>query len=252
MNHLAPVTGPLVGQQLVIVGDAHLGAVPGEVEEAMLAFFQEVPTLGDSLLVNGDLFDFWFAWKRAIPRSGFRIASALAELGRRVPVLMTGGNHDRWGDSFWDREAQVRFGAEGLRFRLGSTEVLAVHGDGIAEQHWSARLMHRLTRHPVTVAAFRSLPPDAGFWLVDRLSARLADSTRDREVLDRAALAQKVWAERRLSEDPAVGLLVMGHTHRVALSEPFPGRRYLNPGAWLDGLRYAVATERDVELKQFH
>ena len=30
-----------------------------------------------------------------------------------------------------------------------------MHGDGIAEQHWSARLMHRLTRHPVTVAAFR-------------------------------------------------------------------------------------------------
>ncbi|HEX9895088.1 MAG TPA: metallophosphoesterase [Gemmatimonadales bacterium] len=241
-----------VGQQLVIVGDAHLGAVPDEVETAMLAFLEQVPELGDALLVNGDLFDFWFAWRRAIPRSGFRIASALAHLARRVPVLMTGGNHDRWGDSFWDRDAKVRFGSEGLRFQLGGSAVLALHGDGIAEQHWSARLMHRLTRHPITIAGFRSLPPDFGFWLVDRLSGRLADSTREGEVLDRAARAQRAWAELRLRNDPSIALLVMGHTHRVALSEPFPGRRYLNPGAWLDGLRYAVATEAGVELRQFH
>jgi UDP-2,3-diacylglucosamine pyrophosphatase LpxH len=43
----------------------------------------------------------------------------------------------------------------------------------------------------------------------------------------------------------------MGHTHTPAQSEPFPGRRYCNPGAWLDGFRYAVATEQAVELRQF-
>jgi UDP-2,3-diacylglucosamine hydrolase len=218
----------------------------------MLQFLEQVPTLGDSLLVNGDLFDFWFAWRRAIPRSGFRVASALTQLARRTPVLMTGGNHDRWGDSFWDREADIRFSGEGLRFKLGSTEVLALHGDGVAEQHWSARLMHRLTRHRLTIGTFRTLPPDLGFWLVDRLSGKLADSTRESAVLDRAAVAQRTWAESRLIQDVSLGLLVMGHTHRVALTEPAPGRRYLNPGAWLDGLRYAVATERGVELRQFH
>lgn len=241
-----------VGQQLVIVGDSHLGSVPAEVEAAMLRFLEQVPQLGDALLINGDLFDFWFAWRRAIPRGGFRVASALLQLGKRIPVLMTGGNHDRWGDSFWERDANVRFGSEGLRFRLGSSDVFALHGDGIAEQHWSSRLMHRVTRHPVTIAAFRSLPPDLGFWLVDHLSGKLADSTRDGAVLDRAAQAQRAWAEARLTRDTSIGLLVMGHTHRVALSEPFPGRRYLNPGAWLDGLRYAVATETSVELRQFH
>ena len=235
-------------EQLVVVGDAHLGAVPEHVEEAMLEFLERVPTLGDALLVNGDLFDFWFAWRRAIPRGGFRVASALTQLARRRPVYMTGGNHDRWGDSFWDRDAGIAFGAEGVRLTVGGITTLAVHGDGLAEQHWSAKLMHRITRSRVTIAAFRSLPPDFGFWLVDHLSGKLADSTRDAAVLDKAALAQAAWAESYLAQHPDLGLLILGHTHRTALKEVGGGRRYLNPGAWLDGLKYAIATDKHAEL----
>jgi UDP-2,3-diacylglucosamine pyrophosphatase LpxH len=59
------------------------------------------------------------------------------------------------------------------------------------------------------------------------------------------------WAERLLEAEPAVGLVVMGHTHRPALTSPAPGRQYLNPGAWFDGFRFGVATERDAELRTF-
>ncbi len=242
---------PVLGRRLVIVSDAHLGAVPEATEAALLRFLEAVPGLGDGLLVNGDLFDFWFAYRRAIPRAGFRVASALATLGRRLPVLLTGGNHDRWGDSFWDREAGLRFGADGLRFRLGDRDVFALHGDGVAEQRWSGRLLHRITRHPVTVAGFRALPADLGFWLVDRMSGRLADDSRDAAVLDRAAAAQRAWAETRLQDEPGLHLLVMGHTHRPCLAEPEPGRWYLNPGAWADGFRYAVATPGGATLHRF-
>ena len=52
-------------------------------------------------------------------------------------------------------------------------------------------------------------------------------------------------------EEPQVGLLVMGHTHRPALREIGPGRHYLNPGAWFDGSRYAVATDSSAALHDF-
>ena len=44
----------------------------------------------------------------------------------------------------------------------------------------------------------------------------------------------------------------MGHTHQPMLAEPSPGRMYLNPGAWFDGHRYAVATDSGAELCTFH
>lgn len=238
-------------ERLVIVGDAHLGAVPARVEEAFLAFLDHVPTLGDGLLVNGDLFDFWYSYRRVIPRAGIRVVAALTALARRMPVGMTGGNHDRWGGSFWERDLGIRFGPNELRIPLGARTVLAIHGDGLAEAHWQARLMHRITRNPLATGLYHLLHPDIGIWLVDRMSGHLADSTRDAAVLDAAAVRQRVWAEERLSREPDVALLVMGHTHRPASTEPLPGQRYLNPGAWLDGQRYAVATDSSVSLSQF-
>ncbi|HRZ10743.1 MAG TPA: hypothetical protein P5319_12740, partial [Gemmatimonadales bacterium] len=59
---------------------------------------------------------------------------------------------------------------------------------------------------------------------------------------------QRAWGEAQLAQDPGLGCIVMGHTHRPVLSEPFPGRQFLNPGAWLDGHRYGVVTPTGAEL----
>ena len=67
----------------------------------------------------------------------------------------------------------------------------------------------------------------------------------------RYAASQRRWAEARIIGDPALDVLVMGHSHMSALTEPAPGRFYLNPGAWLDGGCYAVITESTIELRTF-
>jgi hypothetical protein len=48
-----------------------------------------------------------------------------------------------------------------------------------------------------------------------------------------------------------VGLVVMAHTHRPVIAELGQGRQYLNPGAWFDGFRYALATESGAELRRY-
>jgi UDP-2,3-diacylglucosamine hydrolase len=238
-------------ERLVIVSDAHLGSVPDRAEEAFLAFLDGVPSMGDGLLVNGDLFDFWFAYRRVIPRAGIRVVAQLTALARRLPVMMTGGNHDRWGGSFWEKDLGIRFDPHELRIPLGKRTAVALHGDGIAEGSRSARVMNRITRHPVTSAIYHLMHPDFGIWLVGRMSGHLADSTRDPAVLDAAAARQRLWAEHRLASEPEVALLVMSHTHRPAHCETGAGQHYVNPGAWLVGQRYAIATESVVTLNQF-
>ncbi|MFI5210805.1 MAG: UDP-2,3-diacylglucosamine diphosphatase [Gemmatimonadales bacterium] len=239
------------GHRLVVVCDAHLGAGPPATESGFLDFLDAVPSLGDALLVNGDLFDFWFAWRRVIPRAGFPVAAALGRLRRRMPVIMTGGNHDRWGDDFWRADLGIEFHPLEARFRFAEREVLAIHGDGIADRNWSARGLQRLTRHPAAVKLFGALHPSLGFRLVDMMNRRMGNTVTDPAALAAASQRQQLWAEARLLAEPALGLLVMGHTHRPALSEPSPGRRYVNPGAWFDGGRYAICSDRGVELRQF-
>jgi UDP-2,3-diacylglucosamine hydrolase len=241
----------VLGHRLVIVQDAHLGPDSPEREEAFLAFLEAVPTLGDCLLVNGDLFEFWAEYRRVVPRTGFHVVAELARLRKRIPVVMTGGNHDRWGETFWSRDLGIEFFPYQARLEIGRRGVLALHGDGITERHWGARVLHRVTKLPATVTLFRLLHPDLVFWLTDRLSGALGDTTRDPEVIRQAAELQRQWAIKTLVADPSLGLVVMGHTHRPALAEPEPGRQYLNPGAWLDGYCYAIATEDGAQLCRF-
>jgi UDP-2,3-diacylglucosamine hydrolase len=245
------IFGAVLGHSLVIVSDAHLGMASSGVEEGLLEFLEAVPTLGDCLLINGDLFDFWFTYSRVIPRRGFHVAAALAQLRRRLPIVMVGGNHDRWDSGFWQRDLGVSFHPLRATIQLGRRTVMAIHGDGLAEPRWQARLLHRVIQHPATAAVYRCMHPDLGLRLVDRLSPILGDHTIDETKLARAAARQRDWAERLLANEPGVGLLIMSHTHRAVLSTSATGRQYLNPGAWFDGFRYAVATECEAELRQF-
>ena len=241
----------MLGHALVVVSDAHLGVTPPAVEEALLAFLEAVPTLGDCLLVNGDLFDFWFSYGSVIPRRGFHVVAALGRLSRRMPVLMVGGNHDRWGGDFWERDLGIRFHPDRLTFRIGSRDVAAIHGDGLTEPRRRAALLHRIINHPATSLAYRLVHPDLGLKLVGMLSPHLGDHTHDDAKLDQAARRQQAWAEGLVAREPSLGLVVMGHTHRAAQARLAGGAEYLNPGAWFDGLRYAVARSEGTELRTF-
>ncbi len=241
----------MFAQRLVVVGDAHLGRGSRETASAFLAFLDAVPSLGDGLLVTGDLFEFWFAYERVIPRHGLPVVAGLARLARRMPILLIGGNHDRWAGTFWERELGIRFAPRETTFTLGGRTGLAVHGDGITETHWSARVLHQALRHDMTVALYRSLHPDLGMWLVDRLSKYLGDRKRSEAEVEASSARQAAWAAARLAGDPALGFVVMGHTHRAAAVAQGDGRLYLNPGAWFDGHRYAVIGPEGATLHQF-
>jgi UDP-2,3-diacylglucosamine hydrolase len=63
-----------------VFSDAHLGAASAERERGLVSFLRSRIGQPGSLVVNGDLFDFWFEWRRVEPRGHFRTLAALADL----------------------------------------------------------------------------------------------------------------------------------------------------------------------------
>jgi len=243
---------PPPASRCLVVADAHLGQVPESVVRAFHTFLDTVPQPGDELVVNGDLFDFWFEYGTVVPRRHLPTVMKLAGLVQRgIPVTFLGGNHDRWGGDFLRRDMGIGYYPGAAELVLAGRRALVVHGDGLTEQHWSGTLLHWLLRQPVTIAVFRMLHPAIGFWIADRMSGTLADSTKDTAVLDRAEAAQAAYAQALLEQRTELSLVVMAHTHRPRLDHVSDGRAYLNPGAFLDGGRYAVVTRETVELRQF-
>ena len=242
---------PRARTTVVVVADAHLGAAAPDVSDAFLRFLTEVPSHGDALLINGDLFDFWFCYRHVMPRHGFRVAAALAELRKRVPIAIVGGNHDRWGDDFWERDLGALYHPRELRFRIGTRDTLAIHGDGLTDTRRSAQLLNAILGSDAALGAFRMLHPDLAHRLVLRMQPVMGENDRGASTRAKAFAQQEAWARGRLAREPDVGLVIMAHTHHAAMSELAPGQHYLNPGAWFDGFRYAVATETGAELQSF-
>lgn len=229
------------GERVIVVGDAHLGSADLRDEEAFHEFLDAMPDLGERLLVMGDLFDFWFEYRAVIPRRPFKTLSKLAVLAEKgVKIEMFGGNHDRWGGTFWADDLGIPFHADGMDLTLAGRAAHVAHGDGLAEQKWGGKLIHRITRSRVTIGAFKALHPDFGFKLADRLSGGLAESNKSPAAIDAAAAAQEDYARALMLRRPELGLVILAHTHRQRLVEVAPGRFYLNAGQWMVDRCYAA------------
>ncbi len=242
-----------VSSHAVVVSDAHIGYGPAEVEASFCRFLERVPDLAEHLIVNGDLFEFWFEYRSVIPKQAFRTLAGLAAVRRAgVRLTVTGGNHDRWGGEFWEREVGAEFHRDAVELELGAMRSLIRHGDGVVETRWSARAFHALVRHPLTTGVFRLLHPDAGFAVVRRMSPHLAGKEQQSSERTRAARRQEQYARALLLERADLDLVVLGHTHVACLVAPSEGRWFLNPGAWNEGCHYARITPDGPVLEVFN
>jgi UDP-2,3-diacylglucosamine hydrolase len=217
-----------------VVSDTHLGAVPRETERAFRGFLDHVATHAQSLLINGDLFDFWFEYRHVILREHFRVAAKLADVvDAGVKVWFVGGNHDAWGGSFLRDQVGIELLHGPVEMTLGGRRTAVAHGDGLGKGDLKYRALKAVIRHPLSVGTFRFLHPDWG-----RKIASLASSTEhkagtgDTSSRDRAAFI-RAWALEQLRADPSLDLVLAGHAHVASVDEPQPGRFYVNSGDWL-------------------
>jgi len=227
-----------------LASDAHLGAAPPEQEAAFLRWLEHAGAEASRLVLNGDVFDFWFEYGSVVPRGHTRVLGALARIvDAGVPVVFVGGNHDWWGGSFLTDEIGVDFHRDPVRLELAGRRALVAHGDGLGTGDWSYRLLRLLLRSRPTRWAFRWLHPDLGARLARWVSKTEARTDGPSDAERKRAGILRHWAAERLRECPELDLVALGHTHVPRLEEVEPGRHYLNTGDWVRHRSYAVLAE---------
>lgn len=229
-----------------VISDAHLGAGPAQVERQVTAFLRHLAGRAGSLLINGDLFDFWFEWRTVHPRGHIRVLAALAELcDAGVPVLMIAGNHDCWAGDVLSREVGLRYHLGPWRGVVGGWLAHVEHGDGLrGAEDRGYRALRKVLRHPMAVRGFRWLHPDVGSSLAHG-SSRTSRAHRARD----GGAALRLAALSRLAREPQIELVLLGHSHIAALEQAPSGGVYGNAGSWLDSPTYIRVQPARVELR---
>ena len=230
----------------LLMSDAHLGAAPAERERDLVAFLDHARNSAGSVVINGDLFDFWFEWRTVMPRGHVRVLGALAALADAgTPVVMTAGNHDAWGGDVLTREIGVQLVHGDWDGSLGGWRAHISHGDGLRDREDRRyRAIRRVMRHPLAIRAFGVLHPD----LATRVASGTSTHSRSQRESDGGAGLRAV-AHEYLGAHRGTELVVFGHSHAAALERAPGGGVYANPGAWMDRPAYLVIAPERIELR---
>ncbi len=232
-----------------IVSDAHLGVAPREAELALVSFLRNARRDAGSLVINGDLFDFWFEWRSVIPRHGFRVlaeVAAFADAG--LPVVWVAGNHDCWGGEVLRADAGVSYVLGTWRGDIGGWRTRLDHGDGLrgaADRKY--RAVRPILRNRAAMWAYRHLfHPD---W-ASRLALGTSATSRTYSAADNGEGLKEV-ALRDLAATPDLDLLVFAHSHVPALLRAAGGGVYGNAGTWLGDSTYLRVSDDEISLFRY-
>ena len=195
----------------------------------------------------GDLFDFWFAWEHAMPRTGFRVLAALADLrDAGIPVLWIGGNHDCWGGHALEQETGATYTLTQWRGPIGTWDALLAHGDGLrAKEDAPYRRLRTVLRHPWSIAAYSWLHPD----FATRVALRSSQTSRKGRALDGGSGLLAVGTAA-LSAPDGPHLVLHGHSHVPTLVAAGRGV-YGNAGAWYLDHQFLVIEDDRISRRQW-
>lgn len=239
-----PNTGPVV-----FLSDAHLGAPIGRAERGawLVRFLESFRGKIGGLFVVGDLFDFWFEYRHAIPKAHFQICRALADIIRSgVPAIYFGGNHDFWAGSYLKNEIGLVVADEPQTMEIQGRTIFVAHGDGLGKGDLGYRVLKRILRNKLCIGLYRWIHPDLGVPLAYRVSALSRRKTLDRSIwLPRLidTVASPKLADRHDS-------VVIGHIHEPEHLR-LPGGDFLILGDWIDHFTYAVLEDGKFTLRRY-
>lgn len=223
-----------------LASDVHLGAIPRENVDAFLQWLEASASDAAGIVLNGDLFDYWFEYRTAIPRGYTRALGLLARVvDAGVPVHLLGGNHDWWGGRYLEEEVGLHFHQDPVRMELAGRNALVAHGDGLGPGDYGYKALRALLRSRIFNWGYRWLHPDLGSRVARRASTTEARGAPTEGERHRSGILRD-WAMATLAEEPELDLVVLGHTHVPVLESPDARRHYLNCGDWVYHRTFAV------------
>jgi UDP-2,3-diacylglucosamine hydrolase len=246
-----------VAGTIYFLSDFHLGAPNAaaslEREKKIVTFLEQVRHHAEAIFILGDLFDFWFEYRRVVPRGFVRILGKLAEItDSGVPVHFFVGNHDMWMRNYFEKELNIPVYFQPKTFELHGKKLLIGHGDGLGPGDHGYKFIKKVFRNPVSKFMFGVLPPYIGMGVAHYFSrkSRVATGTADGIFLGE----DKEWLIsycKEVLKKEHYDYFIFGHRHLPIDFKLHNGSRYINLGDWIRYNSYAVMNGTEIELQYY-
>ena len=243
-------------KKIYFASDQHLG-LPNHKdslvrEKIFIKWLDTVKQDAEAIFLLGDLFDFWFEYKKVVPKGFIRVLGKLAEIrDSGIPIYFFVGNHDLWMDDYFEKELDIPVYHKPKEYIINNKTFLIGHGDGLGPGDKGYKRMKKVFTNPVSKWLYRWLHPDIGMRLGVYLSTKnkMISGDEDAKFLgeENEWLAQ--YCKRKL-ETKHYDYFIFGHRHLPMEIEVGDNSKYINLGDWINHLTYGVFDGDTIELKK--
>ena len=153
---------------IYFISDIHLMLKREESEirrqNILFKFLDHVKETGGTLIINGDLFDFYFEYKDVIPKVFVPFYYQILNLrsaGIKVHYVL--GNHDFWVQDFITETLFDKTYFTDTTFNVNGKKIYVTHGDGYLSWDRGYRLLKRIIRSRLFIWFYRWIHPNIGY-----------------------------------------------------------------------------------------
>ncbi len=236
------------------VSDFHLGLdvvdSSRDRELKIVNWLKSIQPEPGNLYIVGDIFDYWFEYKTAIPKGYIKFISQLnvmCDLGWNIEFFT--GNHDMWQFRYFEDELGIITHKSPIDIRLQGKRMIIGHGDGLGPGDQSYKIVKSIFSNRLCQRLYGSLHPNIGLKIMKYISSksdRENDLYKSWQGADQEWLAQ--YCERHPSRDD-IDYFIFGHRHLVIDYELKNGKsRYINIGDWIHHRSYAKLENGNISI----
>ncbi len=233
------------GKKIYFASDLHLGAPDRERslerERLFVQWLGEISKDAEELFIVGDLFDFWFEYKKAVPRGFVRVLGKLAELtDSGLPIHLFTGNHDMWIFDYLPTETGVQLHRKPLKREWNGVKFFIGHGDGLGPGDHSYKFIKKVFENKFLQWAFARLHPNFGIGLADYFSrkSRAKTGSSDEEFYGEENEWLAIFCKEVLKKEH-FDYFIFGHRHLPLELKIGDNSTYVNLGDWIKYFTFA-------------
>ena len=242
-------------KKIYFLSDFHLGAPNAEAslirEKKIIRFLDNIKADATAIFIVGDLFDFWYEYKKVVPKGYVRILGKLAELtDSGIPIHFFVGNHDMWMRDYFQKELNIPVYFEPVPFEFNGKNFLVGHGDGLGPGDKGYKFIKKIFRNKAAQWLFGILPPAMGMGIAHYFSRKSRAQTGQTD--EKFLGEDKEWLiqySKDVLKTVHYDYLVFGHRHLPIDFKINDQSRYINLGDWIKYFSYAVFDGNNLELK---
>jgi UDP-2,3-diacylglucosamine hydrolase len=244
-------------KKIYFITDFHLGAPDHkrslEREKKIVAFLESVRHSAAQIFILGDIFDFWYEYKKVVPKGYVRLLGKLAELtDTGILIHFFVGNHDMWMKEYFQKELNIPVYFEPKVFTFNEKKFFIGHGDGLGPGDHGYKFIKKIFRNKFCQWLFGQLHPTLGIGLANYFSrkSREKTGTSDEHFLGEDKEWLIVYCKEILQQEH-YDYFIFGHRHYPIDFKLNETSRYINLGDWIRNFTYATFDGDQVELKKW-